>query len=84
MQIPEVTVKNGYLTVLSPEENGVENIFVSVDGNIIYGFNQGLELLSGFPLPGRGKPLFVDVNSDKNADCLVFSLDNKITAWNLR
>lgn len=84
VQIPEVTVKNGYLTVLSPEENGVENIFVSVDGNIIYGFNQGLELLSGFPLPGRGKPLFVDVNSDKNADCLVFSLDNKITAWNLR
>lgn len=84
VQIPDMTAKNGYLTVSCPEEKGIERVYVSVDGNIIYGFNQNLELLTGFPLAGWGRPLFVDVNADKNEDCLVFSLDNKLSAWNLR
>ena len=72
----------------SAEEGGVftvdDKVFVSVDGNIIYGFDSNLELISKFPLPGFGKPVFADVNGDKKKECIVLSLDKKIYAWNAR
>ena len=83
VKIPNINVKEGYLTVAS-QGNGVNNIYLTTDGNVIYGFNENLELLSGFPLAGCGTPVFTDVNGDKIADCIVQTIDKKINAWNLR
>ena len=83
VKIPNISVKEGYLTVAS-QGNGVNNIYLTTDGNVIYGFNENLELLSGFPLAGCGTPIFTDVNGDKILDCVVQTIDKKINAWNLR
>ena len=83
VKIPNINVKEGYLTVAS-QGNGVNNIYLTTDGNVIYGFNENLELLSGFPLAGCGTPVFTDVNGDKIVDCIVQTIDKKIKAWNLR
>lgn len=82
--IPWCSAKEGRLTATSPDSNGVCNVYAGIDGNLIYGFNEKLELLSGFPLLGYGKPVFADVNADRYADCFVISVDGKINAWNLR
>ena len=78
VKIPNRTVADGELCVLDGQ------IFVSVDGNVIYGFNADLELLAKFPLQGSGAPVFADVNGDKKKDCVVLSLDKKLCAWNVR
>lgn len=83
VKIPNISVKEGYITVAS-QDNGVNNIYLTTDGNVIYGFNENLELLSGFPLAGCGTPIFTDVNGDRILDCLVQTIDKKINAWNLR
>lgn len=83
VKIPNISVKEGYLTVAS-QGNGVNNIYLTTDGNVIYGFNENLELLSGFPLAGCGTPIFTDVNGDRILDCVVQTIDKKINAWNLR
>lgn len=83
VKIPNISVKEGYITVAS-QDNGVNNIYLTTDGNVIYGFNENLELLSGFPLAGCGVPIFTDVNGDRILDCLVQTIDKKINAWNLR
>ena len=84
VKIPNVTARNGLITVIPNEKTGVKNIYLGVDGNILYGFNENLELLQGFPLAGSGMPIFVDVNSDGNEDCLALTIDNKLNGWNLR
>ena len=83
VKIPNISVKEGYLTV-SSQDNGVNNIYLTTDGNVIYGFNENLELISGFPLAGCGSPVFADVNGDRILDCVVQTIDKKINAWNLR
>ncbi len=82
--IPYASAREGYISVFSPDSNGVEQIFVCADGNILYGFNENLEILQGFPIAGWGIPAFADVNGDKAADCFALTIDQKLNAWNLR
>ena len=78
VKIPNASAKEPSLSVV---EN---NIYVGIDGNLIYGFNENLELLQGFPITGTGNPVFVDANGDGNSDCFALTIDNKLNAWNLR
>lgn len=84
VKIPNVTARNGVITVIPNAKTGAQNIYLGVDGNVIYGFNENLELLQGFPLAGSGVPVFVDVNSDGKDDGLALTIDNKLNGWNLR
>ena len=52
VKIPNASAKEPSLSVV---EN---NIYVGIDGNLIYGFNENLELLQGFPITGTGNPVF--------------------------
>ena len=79
VEIPNRTASDGGVSVRDGR------IFVSVDGNVIYGFDSSsLELLAKFPLPGFGAPVLADVNGDKKEDCVVLSMDKKLFAWNAR
>ena len=84
VKIPNRTAKSGYISVCKNFRNNSCGIFVCPDSNTLYGFTESLELISGFPLVGYGIPVFADANGDKNLDCITFSIDNKINAWNLR
>ena len=78
VKIPNATTKAATLTTVD------SNIYVGIDGNLIYGFNENLELLQGFPIVGTGAPVFADANGDGNLDCFALTIDNKLNAWNLR
>lgn len=78
VKIPHATARDAYITA---NEKGV---YVCADANMIYGFNDNLELLNGYPLTGWGYPVFADVNGDKVDDFISLTLDNKISVWNLR
>ena len=82
--IPNAKTRLGYLYADSPQKNDICNIYIGLDGNLIYGFSEKLELLSGYPLAGCGKPAFADINGDHNSDTFVLTLDNTLNAWNLR
>ncbi|MCR5123641.1 MAG: hypothetical protein K6B43_00400 [Treponema sp.] len=84
VKIPNATAKDAFISVKKTEKFGEERVFVNADSNIIYGFNEKLELLPGFPLVGSGNPFFADVDGDKKNEILSISLDKKITAWKLR
>ena len=84
VKIPNRTAKSGHISVCKNFRNNSCGIFVCPDSNTLYGFTESLELISGFPLVGYGIPVFADANGDKNLDCITFSIDNKINAWNLR
>ena len=82
VQIDYVTAKEGRISVQTVK--GENYLTVGIDGNLIYCFNEDLELVSGFPIAGNGIPAFADVNGDNSPDCFALTVDNKLNAWNLR
>lgn len=84
VQIPNSTARNGVITVIPDAKTRAMNIYAGVDGNVLYGFNDNLELLQGFPLAGSGVPVLVDANGDGREDCIALTIDNKLNGWNLR
>ncbi len=84
IDIPNGTVKNGFITALASDPSARTCVFVNTDGNVLYGFSGALELLAGFPVAGWGRPVFADANADHVADCFVLTVDQKLNAWNVR
>lgn len=82
VQLDDVSVKEGILDIQTYNDHSY--ITVAIDGNLIYAFNENLELVSGFPIAGTGIPAFADVNGDNYPDCFALTIDNKLNAWNLR
>ena len=80
LKLPYFTAKSGLLSVYDYDEKGGQEIFITGEGNSLYGFNSQLELLPEFPVPGYGNPVFEDLNGDNLKDCLVITFDNKLSA----
>lgn len=83
VKIPYFTAKTGRITVTDYDEKTGQEIFVSGEGNSLYGFNTMMELLPKFPVSGYGNPLFIDLDGDNKNDCLAITFDNKISAANV-
>ncbi len=66
------------------EGDGRPEIFVSGDGNALYGFDADLEPLTGFPVPGTGKPAFADLNGDGRPELVTAGVDGVIRAASFR
>ncbi len=62
------------------DRDGNPEIFVSGEGNALFGFTPGLELLRGFPVPGTGRPAFADLNGDGVPELLSTGVDGTIRA----
>ncbi len=84
VKIPDASAKNATMAVLEPRKNGKKGLYICADGNVIYGFKENLELMTGFPLTGWGIPAFADANGDGELDLLAVTLNKKLVAWNLR
>ena len=83
VKIPYFTAKSGRITVCDYDGKAGQEVFVSGEGNSLYGFNSAMELLPEFPVSGYGNPVFIDLNGDNNNDCLAITFDNKISAANV-
>ena len=84
VQIPDSTARHGFISVRRVGQGEKSGVFTCADANVIYGFNENLELISGFPLTGYGNPVFADVNGDKVSECLALTIDKNLVAWKMR
>ncbi len=64
--------------------DGRPEIFVAGEGNALYGFDPDLESLTGFPVPGTGRPAFADLNGDGYPELLSTGVDGTIRAVTFR
>lgn len=83
VKIPYFTAKTGRISICDYDGKGGQEIFISGEGNSLYGFSSNMELLPEFPVSGYGNPLFIDLNGDNNNDCIAITFDNKISAANV-
>lgn len=72
------------LAAADVDGDGRPEIFVSGDGNALYGFDADLEPLAGFPVPGTGRPGFADLNGDGGPELLSAGVDGTIRAVTFR
>lgn len=82
-RIPYMTARTAYITVTDFDNDGNEEVFVCGDGNVIYGFEENLEMIGCFPVSGYGRPLFMDLDGDRKNECICLSLDNRLNGWRL-
>jgi hypothetical protein len=84
-RIPRLSVKEeGYITAWDVTGDKIPEIFVTGDGNALYGYTRNFASLSGFPLPVWGRPFFGDLNGDGKLECTGSGLDNKLYRWQFK
>ena len=81
MAIQNLSAENGSILIYDIDGDKQPEIFVTGDGNILYGFTAGFSSLPGFPLPAWGKIWLGDLNGDDKTECLAPGMDNKIYGW---
>jgi len=80
-----LTVKeNGFLMVYDVDGDETPEVFVSGEGNAIYGYTRNMVSIDGFPLSAWGRPAFADLNGDGITDCAAAGMDNKLYRWRFR
>lgn len=72
--------KEPMLAAQDIDSDGDPEIFVSGEGNALYGFTSKLGALKGFPVPGSGLPAFADLNGDGSPELLSTGVDGTIRA----
>ena len=78
-KIPRLSVReNGYITT----GNGA--VFITGEGNVLYGYSRNFNSLDGFPLPVWGRPIIGDLNNDKKIEAAGVGMDNQLYMWQFR
>lgn len=80
VKLPYFNAKSGRITVYDYDGKGGQELFITGEGNSLYGFDSKLELLPEFPVSGYGNPLFIDLNGDNKNDCIVITFDSRLSA----
>jgi hypothetical protein len=84
-RIPGFSVReDGYIGVLDVNGDRVPEVFISGDGNALYGYARNFSSLNGFPLPIWGEPFLGDLNGDGKPECAGVGLDNKLYRWQFK
>jgi len=84
-QIPNLRVmEEGYITVFDVDNDKKPEIFISGEGNALYGYKNNFNSLEGFPLPVWGKPAFTVMKDSGKTALAGAGMDNKIYFWQFR
>jgi len=83
--IPGFSVmEEGYITIFDCDGDKVPEIFISGEGNALYGYSRNFRSLEGFPLPVWGRPLFVDSAGNAKAEIIGLGMDRKLYRWQFK
>jgi hypothetical protein len=84
-QAPDLSVReDGCIVGADVDRDGIPEIFISGEGNAIYGYSRNLISIEGFPLTAWGRPAFVDLDADGSMDCAAAGMDNKLYRWRFK
>jgi hypothetical protein len=83
-EIPGFRAEEGSLACADIDRDGSPEVFITGEGNALYGYTKNFTLLGGFPLPVWGSPYFGDINGDGRVECIGSGLDNKIYGWQFK
>ncbi|MDR1142801.1 MAG: VCBS repeat-containing protein [Spirochaetaceae bacterium] len=84
-QAPDLTVREeGCIMAADVDKDGIPEIFISGEGNAIYGYSRNLISIEGFPLTAWGRPAFADLDADGTVDCAAAGMDNKLYRWRFK
>jgi hypothetical protein len=84
-RVPNLTVKeNGAVIVQDTGDDSIPEIFITGEGNAMYGYSRGLNALEAFPLPVWGRPVFADFDGDGKIECAGAGMDNKLYRWQFK
>ena len=82
---PDLMVKeNGFIMIVDVDGDSIPEIFISGEGNAIYGYTRNMVSIDGFPLSAWGRPAFADLDGDGIMDCVAAGMDNKLYRWRFR
>ncbi|MDR0402454.1 MAG: VCBS repeat-containing protein [Treponema sp.] len=76
--------ESGFIGTFDVDRDGTSEVFITGEGNALYGFSGSLNVLEGFPLPVWGRPVFGDFDGDGSVECIGAGLDNKIYRWKFK
>ena len=84
-KLPNLAVKeNGCIMAVDVDFDGIPEIFISGEGNAIYGYTRNMVSIDGFPLSAWGRPAFADLNGDGIMNIAAAGMDNKLYRWRFR
>ena len=83
VEIPYFKAKTGAVTAADYNNDSKKEIFVSGDGNTVYGFTSFMEMIEDLPVSGYNEPVFLDITGDKKNNMLILSIDNYLNAYKL-
>jgi hypothetical protein len=80
--VPDLTIKDeGCILCADVDGDGIAEIFITGEGNALYGYSRNLISIEGFPLPVWGRPVFADLDGDGIMDCAGAGMDDKLYRW---
>jgi len=79
-----LTATAGFLVAADTDGDRIPEIYVTGDGNTLFGYTRNFTPRDGFPLAAWGLPFFGDFNGDGKIECLAPTLENTLAAWQLR
>jgi hypothetical protein len=83
--VPNLTVKeDGAILVQDTGNDSIPEVFITGEGNALYGYSRNLNSLEVFPLPVWGKPVFADFDGDGRMECAGAGMDNKLYRWQFK
>ncbi|MDR1430167.1 MAG: VCBS repeat-containing protein [Spirochaetaceae bacterium] len=82
--IPGLRAEEGSITVMDIDRDKSPEIFLTGNGNALYGYSRNFISLDGFPLPVWGRPYIGDLNGDGRMECAGVGMDNRLYRWQFR
>jgi len=77
-------MEEGYITVFDYDKDKTPEIFLTGEGNALYGFTHNFRSLESFPLSLWGKPLFIPAQGNKKAEIIGIGMSNRLYRYQFK
>jgi len=77
-------MEEGYITVFDCDGDGIPEIFITGEGNVLHAYTRNFRSLEGFPLPVWGMPYFAAAQGSRKPEIFGMGMDRQLYRWQFR